>query len=300
MKQRAKMTVPLMISSPFATTIAMIIEYLFCDIIPYTANRSWLNWRIVFALGLAPALISLFIRLFVQEPEAWKNMKHVKKEKTRVQELFQRNMLRSTLGGLQVATVILISWWCLNSFITSFTAQLAQLRNFPSEQEYKEMEGLYELIAFGFLNAGGIAGGLLLIPFVDLIGRLWWFRIIFSLLGVLLFCIFGIPTSILTSDIGRMAMLFPIGVLTTAYFAISAIWLPELFPTRIRGTGTGFTYNVARVLTAIFPFIIGYFIELGYSPMFVLMWIGLVPLVGVFLLIFPLARETSKNSMLGL
>ena len=64
----------------------------------------------------------------------------------------------------------------------------------------------------------------------------------------------------------------------------------QLFPTRLRATGAGFTYNVGRLVAAFGPFLVGSIAAAGAnaldSAMYVLFWVGAVPIVGLFLLPF--------------
>src|SRR5690606_39137551 len=55
----------------------------------------------------------------------------------------------------------------------------------------------------------------------------------------------------------------------------------ELFPTRLRGTGSGFCYNAGRILTAFFPFAVGWVLRAGHDALSVLTYVALVPLIGV-------------------
>jgi len=95
----------------------------------------------------------------------------------------------------------------------------------------------------------------------------------------------------------RLYMYFPIGLTVFGVFGSFTYYLPELFPTRLRGTGAGFTYNVGRLITAAGPFLVGSIAARGTnaleSAMGVLFWIGFVPVVGLFTL--PLVIETKDR-----
>ena len=85
-------------------------------------------------------------------------------------------------------------------------------------------------------------------------------------------------------------MYFPIGLSVFGVFGSFTYYLPELFPTRLRATGAGFTYNVGRLVAAFGPFLVGSIAAAGAnaldSAMYVLFWVGAVPIVGLFLLPF--------------
>ena len=86
----------------------------------------------------------------------------------------------------------------------------------------------------------------------------------------------------------RLMMYFPIGLSVFGVFGSFTYYLPELFPTRLRGTGSGFCYNIGRVAAAVGPFVVGSIAARGTSAldsaMGVLFWVGFVPLIGVLAL----------------
>jgi hypothetical protein len=92
----------------------------------------------------------------------------------------------------------------------------------------------------------------------------------------------------------RLYMYFPIGLTVFGVFGSFTYYLPELFPTRLRGTGAGFTYNVGRLIAAAGPFLVGSIAARGLnaldSAMDVLFWVGFVPILG--LLTLPFVIET--------
>jgi len=82
-------------------------------------------------------------------------------------------------------------------------------------------------------------------------------------------------------------------------FGSFTYYLPELFPTRLRGTGAGFCYNVGRIIAAAGPFLVGTVAARGAdalgSALNILFFVGFVPLLGVILL--PFAVETKGREL---
>jgi hypothetical protein len=80
-------------------------------------------------------------------------------------------------------------------------------------------------------------------------------------------------------------MYFPIGLSVFGVFGSFTYYLPELFPTRLRGTGSGFCYNIGRIIAAVGPFVVGAFAARGASgidaAMDALFWVGVAPLIGL-------------------
>jgi hypothetical protein len=94
-------------------------------------------------------------------------------------------------------------------------------------------------------------------------------------------------------------MYFPIGLTIFGVFGSFTYYLPELFPTRLRGTGAGFCYNAGRVIAAVGPFLVGGIASRGAdalaSALSVLFWLGAVPLAGLLLL--PFVIETKGRAL---
>ena len=98
----------------------------------------------------------------------------------------------------------------------------------------------------------------------------------------------------------RLYFYFPIGLTVFGVFGSFTYYLPELFPTRLRATGAGFTYNIGRVVAAAGPFLVGSIAASGANSldtaMNVLFWVGLVPIIGIFML--PLVIETRGRELI--
>jgi MFS family permease len=92
----------------------------------------------------------------------------------------------------------------------------------------------------------------------------------------------------------RLYFYFPIGLSVFGIFGSFTFYLPELFPTRLRATGSGFTYNVGRFIAAFGPFLVGSIAASGANSLDtairVLFWVGIVPVIGLISL--PLVIET--------
>jgi hypothetical protein len=97
----------------------------------------------------------------------------------------------------------------------------------------------------------------------------------------------------------RLAMYFFIGLTVFGVFGSFTYYLPELFPTRLRGTGAGFCYNIGRVIAAAGPFVVGTVAARGSnalaSALQLLFYVGFVPLLGVVL--SPFAVETKNRQL---
>ena len=109
------------------------------------------------------------------------------------------------------------------------------------------------------------------------------FVVYFTFAAAALFATFGLelePTA-------RMSMLYLVGAGVYGVFGALPFYLPELFPLRLRATGSGFCYNIGRVFAAAGPFLVGVISAAagGSSAVIIhtLFWLGVVPLVTALL-----------------
>jgi MFS family permease len=255
------------------------------------------SWRYVFLCGLVPAAVAFVVRLFVREPERWKQAA-AGTQHPRIAELFKPGMRHLTLSGFSMAVIALIGWWAVNAFIPTVSTGLAQATAKGQGLDRAATLALVEnwkALATNVFNLGGLIGTLLTIPAAKLMGRRKMFGIYYALSALAIFATFGFDHPPVT----RLYMYFFIGLTVFGVFGSFTYYLPELFPTRLRGTGAGFCYNVGRVIAAGGPFLVGTIASRGAdaltTAMQALFWVGAVPLLGVLLL--PLVVETKDRAL---
>jgi MFS family permease len=255
-------------------------------------NDPAVSWRYVFLCGLIPAAVAFVVRIFVKEPERWKKVAE-SESAAKLKELFSPKYLRLTISGFCMAITALIMWWSCNAFIPVIAKGLAQQnsQSLGLDPIATEATGQqWVKIATNSFNIGGLIGTLLTIPAAKFLGRKKMFFIYFLLSAVSIMAAFKLNLEPHT----RLYMYFPIGLTVFGVFGSFTYYLPELFPTRLRGTGAGFTYNVGRLIAAAGPFLVGSIAARGAnaleSAMDVLFWVGFVPVIG--LLTLPFVIET--------
>jgi len=74
-----------------------------------------------------------------------------------------------------------------------------------------------------------------------------------------------------------------------------SFYLPELFPTRLRGTGAGFCFNTGRYLAAAGPYVVGVALGAVATPAAAIRWVAVVPLLGLLLVPFIIETEGSRG-----
>jgi MFS family permease len=141
------------------------------------------------------------------------------------------------------------------------------------------------------LNAGALLGYLVFAPLTGRVGRRWAFFLF--LLGSLVM----VPVLFLSArSYGQILWLLPpLGFFTNGIFTGFAIYLPELYPTRLRGTGSGFCFNSARVFASLGPFLTGALTGLFGSFNHAVTAVGMVYLLGMLAL--PFAPETKGRDL---
>jgi MFS family permease len=252
----------------------------------WMAHSPETSWRWVFLTGLAPAAVAFLVRLFVKEPERWHAVA-AKAPPPRIRDLFTPEMRAMTLSGVSMALTALIMWWSCNAFIPVVSGNLAALQGRLDGLAGPELAHLIETWktrGTNAFNVGGLIGTLLTIPAAKHLGRRTMFGVYFVGAAVAIMCAFGLD---LSPEV-RLWMYFPIGLTVFGVFGSFTYYLPELYPTRLRGTGAGFCYNVGRFVAAAGPFLVGAIAARGADALTasleVLFWVGVVPIFGLLLL----------------
>jgi MFS family permease len=193
------------------------------------------SWRWVMLAGAAPALLTFLIRLFVPESERWKES--VKDQKARPgHELFGPKLASRTCLAIAFAAVALIGTWGSVQWIPVWVDQLTG-GEIPRAKAWAQL-----------LSAGGAIVGCLIGPLVGAwLGRrpAYFGLCLLSLLSCAYLYRMGGYSN------GLLAMIFVVGATTAAFYGWLPLYLPELFPTRVRATGQGLSFNSGRVLAAV-------------------------------------------------
>ncbi len=282
-------------SAPLGLFLATFINFQIAGV--FWKASPEVSWRYVFLAGLIPAAAAFLVRLFVKEPERWKEAASSAPH-PRLAELFSEKYRAITLAGFSMAVVALIMWWSCNAFIPVVSTGLAQaeakLRGLDRAATLALVEG-WKKTATNYFNFGGLLGTLLTAPAAKHLGRKVMFALYFAGSAAALLTTFGLDLAPET----RLAMYFLIGLTVFGVFGAFTYYLPELFPTRLRGTGAGFCYNIGRIIAAAGPILVGSIAAQGAnsltSALRALFYVGFVPLAGLFLL--PWAIETKGRTL---
>ena len=213
-------------------------------------------WRLCFVVGALPALLVLLIQRRLKEPDAWKQVSE-SKDRGSYAALFRHPVWkRHALFGLLLGFSAVVGLWGIGFFATQLQKDVFR-KGFEATGlvgdalagQIKRWAGLTSVMQNLGGMAGIIAGGIL----AQRIGRRGAFALSYIAAAV--------STAAVFWYLDRPSQIFwlvPLmGFCQLSIFGLLAVYLPELFPTRLRSTGTSFCYNVGRFLAAIGPFIFG-------------------------------------------
>jgi MFS family permease len=279
--QRVEAGAVLYTAAPFGLFLATAVNAVVAG--HFFADVPEVSWRYVLIFGLLPAGFAIWVRTFVKEPERWQSAAATAAP-PRLRELFTPEIWPRTRSALLVALTALLTWWSCNAFIPVVVAGLAQAEALQLGLDRTATSILTEswkTQATTIFNLGGLIGTLLTIPLAKRWGRRPMFAIYLGCSAVSLLATFGLdlPPQI------RLYMYFFIGLTVFGVFGSFTFYLPELFPTRLRATGSGFTYNIGRIVAAAGPFFVGSVAAAGAGDPTVvlntLFLVGFIPLIGL-------------------
>lgn len=227
-------------------------------------------WRVLFLIGIAPALLVIFIQRRLKEPESWRLAKQAAAEGTGKKlgsyaELFSGGWVtKHAILGMMLAFVGVVGLWGIGFFAVDLQQGIFNPM-YKSEAAARGLEGKaaadyiagQRIIWAGMtsfaINVGAFLGMSSFSWLAVRIGRKPSFAITFIAAAGSVALVF---TQMKTrTDVIWMNVVM--GYCLLALFGGYAIYLPELFPTRLRATGTSFCYNVGRFIAASGPLVLG-------------------------------------------
>ena len=203
------------------------------------------GWRAVFFVGLLPALFTLWIRRSVKEPEMWIKSQGAGAKGANGVNLWSKFPLRLALFLTAMNAATMFAWWGLNLWVPSYLS-------LPTTQGGVGLS-TETMAAFVIAMQVGMWLGYVTFGFIaDAYGRRPTY-ISYLLIASVLVWYYGFarePWVLLV--LGPFVAFFG-----TGYFSGFGAVAAEIFPTSIRATALGVTYNSGRLLSAAAPFVIG-------------------------------------------
>lgn len=195
------------------------------------------GWRMIFVAGALPAFLTLLIRFFVPESPKWKSAVSTG-PRSQVSDLFRGSLKSKTILGSCLAGVGLLGTWGAVQFLPAWAGQFT---GDPQKAAWTQIVAACGAIVIPIAVAllaerfnrraayiGLCAGSLIVCQLL-----FWGFRVDPQ---------FGAAF---------LTMAFFVNGITGGFYGWLPLYLPELFPTRVRATGAGLTYNAGRVIAAV-------------------------------------------------
>ena len=230
------------------------------------------TWKLGFLIGVVPALLILVIRWKMHEPDQWKKaQERAAQDKSqatgKMGELFKGANLRATMVGVTLATIGLITFWGCHIYGKNALLRHAQSTALTAESVAADADKAVKQAAFKkhsdtikkaemtSMTLNTIGGGLGLVLFGWISNRLgrrgaFVFYHAGAAIMVAVLFLWLIPSG---ASYTQLAIALPIfGFLTLGMHAGYAVYFPELYHTKLRGTGTGFCFNMGRIGSAVY------------------------------------------------
>jgi MFS family permease len=260
-------------------------------------------WRIMYFIGVIPALFALWLRTGVDESQKWEHTNEKRKsarEKTKsgatmaaedhaltrftVADLFADPQIRKhAIITFLMSLTTTVAWWGISTWVAPFVAAAAGKAGLPP-QTWAAYAGMS-------YNIGAIVGYIGLGFLADRFGRKPIVMIFFAGALVMTYALYMWVT-----DLNLLLVVAAInGFFTLGQYSWMAVWLPELFPTRMRATGMAFAFNAPRFVAFLGPLFAGLLIAQfgGFSKMAVAF--SLIYILGF--IVVPFLPETKGSPL---
>jgi MFS family permease len=249
------------------------------------------GWRVLFFVGILPSLLVIPMIFVLREPEPWKRAREVarlagttKQTGSPIELLSHPVWRRHAIVGLLIGLAGMAGLWGIAFFSP-------ELISTALANEAPEVVDRVKSLGTALQDLGAFLG-MLTFTFVAS-----WISRRLAFLGSLVLCWITVSFVFYALDSKTDAywMLPLMGFATLSVFAGYSIYFPELFPTRLRGTGVGFCYNTVRYVAAPVPALLGHLSEWMGSFRYAAITMASIYLVGIVALIW--APETKGKPL---
>jgi MFS family permease len=203
-----------------------------------------LGWRVVFFVGVFPALYAFWVRRRVEEPALWREAR-ARPSRVTLRQAIGGSMLGVTVAVTLMNACTMFAWWGFNTWVPSYLrlAPAAGGIGLSSARMNFFIIAMQVGMWFGYVTFGFVA---------DNVGRKVTYiaYLVLAAVFVLLYAT--------TSNAWALFALGPVtAFFATGFFSGYGAVTAELYPTDIRATAQGFTYNIGRVASAAAPYVVG-------------------------------------------
>ena len=211
------------------------------------------GWRAVFFAGIVPALIALWMRRGLREPEVWREQRS---ERSQMKLLFRGAFGYSMTICATMNAAALFAWWGLFTWVPRFLSM--------SQADGGRGLSIVRTSAWTIVMQLGTFLGY--VSFGYLADRFSRKR---TYISYLVIAAMLVPLFVFVRSTNALLIIGPlVGFFGTGYFSGFSVIASELFPASLRASAMGFAYNIGRILSAAAPYLIGQVSEhagLGYA-----------------------------------
>jgi predicted MFS family arabinose efflux permease len=238
-------------------------------------NNLLTNWHNAFLTGTIPLAVAVFSFFTLAESESWKKNKYVTYDNSNLsKKLFTPGYTKNLLTGSLIFGAMLIGLWAVFSWAPTWIQSITN-----DAAKAQQLRGITMII----LATAGLIGSIISGWVVNAIGLRKTMMMCFAACFIMVFVVFKLNLSV------SLITFIEMGVLAF-FFGISqgalSVYIPQLFPTVVRASATGFCFNIGRLFTATVVFFIGALVGLlgGYgNAIFIFSFIFLMGLAVTFI-----------------
>jgi len=204
------------------------------------------GWRAVFFVGVLPAFFTIWIRRRVEEPAIWREARNTHRDaRGRFRDIFRGSLARLTVAVTIMNAFTMFAWWGFNLWLPGYLS-------LPPDQggvglSVSVMSGMVFVMQigmwFGYVTFGFVS---------DAIGRKRTYVVYLLTAAALILAYTATTIPLLLLALGPVVAFF-----ATGYFSGFGAVTAEIYPTDIRATAQGFTYNIGRLASAVAPYAVG-------------------------------------------
>jgi MFS family permease len=226
-----------------------------CYTVLFSVLPAAIAWRTMFWIGILPALLVFYIRRHVPEPEVFRRTLARESsigQNSHFLEIFSPSLLPTTLLTALLAVGAQGGYYAITTWLPTYLKTTRGLSVLNT--------GTYLFVVI----AGSFVGYLVSAWLADQLGR----KRTLVLFAVCSLVAIAAYTYLPISNSGMLLLGFPLGFFASGVFSPIGAFFTELFPSRVRGSGQGFSYNVGRGIGALFPTLVGVLsarMELGHA-----------------------------------
>ena len=220
---------------------AWAIGYASAALVTMIVLPRW-GWRAVFMVGILPAFLTLWVRARVEEPKIWRDAPPARGSLTTI---FSGGLARLTIPLTIMNAFTLFGWWGFNLWLPGYLSLPVSAggRGFSATTMSWFVIAMQVGMWFGYVTFGFVS---------DAVGRKRTYIVYTTAAALLILVYISIREPLALLLLGPFVAFFATGFFS-GFGAVTA----EIYPTEVRASAQGFTYNMGRITSALAPYVVG-------------------------------------------